>query len=544
MGRGGSGTARRSRSLLAGLILCALALELLAAAPSSALVPLLPQQIRVPGWLARGAALLSLDRASRPQLASLSVAVLAIDGALFLLTVREARRGRASRWAIGATTLVVLGLSVAGPLLLSRDAYSYALYGRIRSVYHANPYVRPPSAFPSDPFAPVISPRWAHTRSVYGPAFTLASAVITRAEKESPAATITAFKLLAGASVAGAAALAGVAVRLLGRSREVDPAVHGWTEGGAMAVVGLNPVIVFHTVGGAHNDAWVAFLLAAALVLALEAAGQARRGAVPEGGVGKPRSPRPTSPSAMGATALLALASLVKVPAAIPLAVWWWSLVRGAPLRRRGRVVAAHLLVAATVATAVTVPLYSGWRTLSGLGTLASVEGWASGSRLVARGVEGLLQALGAQGAALAGGRVVYGLFLATALVILWRILHSATPQRSGHSWGAAMIAFALAAPYLLPWYAAWFVVFLPLVSDPVLQRAGLATSLALALTGVPAEPGTAPGVWRAMVLAVHYGAAPLMLAMFALVATRLLARGGQAGTGPTVPQPAGTMAT
>ena len=84
-------------------------------------------------------------------------------------------------------------LPVAAPLLLSRDIYTYAAYGRIEALYHRNPYVATLSTFPHDPFVAVTSAQWHHTHTLYGPAFTLASAAIVR--WASVGATIFAFKM-------------------------------------------------------------------------------------------------------------------------------------------------------------------------------------------------------------------------------------------------------------------------------------------------------------------------------------------------------------
>jgi hypothetical protein len=97
------------------------------------------------------------------------------------------------------------------------------------------------------------------------------------------------------------------------------------------------------------------------------------------------------------------------------------------------------------------------------------------------------------------------------------------------------MLLLALAAPYLLPWYAAWFVPFLALMQDRVLALAGLAVAALLALTGIPAEAGTVPHVWQDMLLAVHYAAAPAMLALLGVVASRM-ARSDPLGSPLTTP--------
>jgi hypothetical protein len=54
------------------------------------------------------------------------------------------------------------------PLPASGDVYSYAFYGRIMSVYDANPYVATPSMFSFDPMYPGVPTFWVSTPSVYG----------------------------------------------------------------------------------------------------------------------------------------------------------------------------------------------------------------------------------------------------------------------------------------------------------------------------------------------------------------------------------------
>ena len=74
---------------------------------------------------------------------------------------------------VAATELEVAPL--AGPVLLSTDAYTYWAYGRIGAVHGENPYDVPPSAFPDDPAYAVMGEDWRNTTSVYGPGFTLVS---------------------------------------------------------------------------------------------------------------------------------------------------------------------------------------------------------------------------------------------------------------------------------------------------------------------------------------------------------------------------------
>ena len=66
----------------------------------------------------------------------------------------------------------------------------------------------------------------------------------------------------------------------------------------AVALVGLNPVVLFQSAASGHNDLLVALAIAAALALVF-------------------------SGRELWATAALALGTLVKVTAAVPLLLWW-----------------------------------------------------------------------------------------------------------------------------------------------------------------------------------------------------------------------------
>jgi hypothetical protein len=87
--------------------------------------------------------------------------------------------------------------------------------------------------------------------------------------------------------------------------------------------------------------------------------------------------------------------------------------------------------------------------------------------------------------------------------------------------WGGGLLLLALAAPYLLPWYAAWFLPFVPVMTETGLAVIGLIVGGLLTLTGVPAEPAVDPGLWRNMILVVHYAVAPTMMGLFLVAAAR-----------------------
>jgi alpha-1,6-mannosyltransferase len=267
----------------------------------------------------------------------------------------------------------------------------------------------------------------------------------------------------------------------------------------------LNPVVVIHTVGGGHNDAIIALSLVWAALLAA-------KGARAGGG------------STLAVTLALSVAALVKVFAVVPLGIWVWSLIRTAPAPERRRVAFRHLGPAGVLALAVSAPFFAGARTLHWVVTTSSVEGWASGPRFVARVARAFGRAVAGHGMGVALAHTVEPAFLVLFGAVLWRVLRRIEPSRAPQDWGVALLVLALALPYLVPWYAAWFVPLLALGADDLLLWIGLGAAGLLALTGVPADPSVAPGLWHSMVLAVHYGIAPIMLSLF-LVAARRAAR-------------------
>ena len=166
------------------------------------------------------------------------------------------RLGRRLVWA--AIFIAVIAFAVA-PVLLSHDVYSYLDYARLGVVHGLDPYVQPPLAAPADPaFAHVT---WTDSTSAYGPLFTLATYPLAWLPV---GVAIAVLKTAAALSVLG---LALIVSRLAAR-RGGDPLR-------AAAFVALNPLVLVHVVGGAHNDGLTmlaAMLGVAAILDAREAA--------------------------------------------------------------------------------------------------------------------------------------------------------------------------------------------------------------------------------------------------------------------------------
>ncbi|HET7490038.1 MAG TPA: hypothetical protein VFJ85_19095 [Acidimicrobiales bacterium] len=370
--------------------------------------------------------------------------------ALGAFVVLERRRPRTSPRLLLAVAAGLAGLAVVGPPHGSHDVWSYAMYGRILGVHHANPYTHLPQAYPGDPLLPHVAPFWRHVASVYGPLFSAVAALVALVAGPHPLAARMLFQAIA------AGAFLGVAV-LLVRAR---------TPPHLLAVVVLNPVIVVLGVNGGHND----LLVALALVGAAVAAGGDR---------------------ALAAGLLVAGAVMVKVTAllaGLALAVWWW--------RRRRSASVIVLAAAGLPALAASLPfgLVAPWRPLSAASRhVAGPTPWRLVPAMNASGIEPRMLNVLASFSALA---------LAVGACVLVVRRGCAAPT----AMAAALTGFLLATPYILPWYLAWALPLAVLGGEGALVSVVAIDAAVIVLATHPRSGGVHDGLDR--VLHVLYGTA------------------------------------
>jgi hypothetical protein len=501
---------RRTSGLGYGAIVATLAcfvvLEGIAGARRSPLVPVLPPGATTPRWTAVLARWFGFRDAGSVALTVIAIALIAAAGLSLAVLLVEAWRGRVGVTAVLLATVAALGMVVAGPVLLSRDVTSYAAYGRMLAFHHANPYLHPPSAFPGDPYTASVSREWLGARSVYGPVFTLISAAIARAGGDDVGRTLLLFRALAAVATLGVVGLVTDVARTLRPGRAAF----------AAGLVGLNPVVVVHTVGGGHNDPVMALFLAAATWTVVSFSDVHR-------------SSRRVTAGAATVTLLLTVATLVKAVAALPLVVWLVFAVVGSP-RFRTRALAMHVAVIAVASLLLFAPFMSGAATLHPILGAAGRQGWASPAAMVARLIE---RAAGASVGPTVG-TVVKAAFVAVLVALVVAAMPGASARGTSaavrsstlvSAWATSVLVLALTVPYLLPWYAMWFLPLLPFVDDVRQLVAGVALAALLSLTGIPTEPAVAPAAWRDMVSAVHYGAAASALAILLVVAASIVSQ-------------------
>ena len=152
-------------------------------------------------------------------------------------------------WALWSLPLLV------APPLFSRDAYSYAAQGHMVEMswdpYSVGPFYSPGS------FMDQVDPMWLFTPAPYGPLALQAQHLVVTATGGH------AFLAAIGMRVWGLLAVAIIAYALPRLAENV-----GVSRNHAIWLGVLNPLVILHLVGGAHNDAIMIALSCLALLLA------------------------------------------------------------------------------------------------------------------------------------------------------------------------------------------------------------------------------------------------------------------------------------
>jgi hypothetical protein len=319
---------------------------------------------------------------------------------------------------IGAIMLGLIAIIV--PPLFSTDPFSYAMYARFTTVYHANPYVATAqSVAPADPLIPYLY--WRDIPSPYGPLWTLISQAIALGQDTSPLELILRFKVVAFALTL----LDGWLIYCFARQRWPEQA--GWY----YLAFAWNPMVLLEGIVIGHNDVLIlavmlgsAFLLMRArpvlTVIGLTASALIKYSTLPAVGLG-------------------GLRLLLRTPVR---SRWWLAL----------RLTAATLIVAACAF----VPYWVGFASV-----MSTVNEPGRGvNNLVARGIGGVLWLV-------TGGRlsvhtptvivaIAALLFAIWQVAEIWRTRHALeawTIHDELAAWADSLAVFLILWPRIRTWY-------------------------------------------------------------------------------------------
>jgi hypothetical protein len=339
-------------------------------------------------------------------------------------------RSLSVRLAVGAVVVLHL-LFLLAPPLLSKDIFNYIQYARLGSVHHLNPYTHGIGAAPFDQAYPYTCCH--HYADPYGPLFTLGTYVI--APLGVPV-TLWSLKTLVGLAGLGCVALVWKGARLQGRD-PLAPAL----------LVGLNPVWLVLTVGGAHNDLLMELFAVGGIVVWL--AGRQAAGA---------------------ATLVVGLATKISSAVVLPFMVLASD--------RRLRVLIA--------AGATALALFALWLGVFGTGAIRGFGG-AIGQQQELFSQRSIPQQLGVLfdlGSRPQGIRVPL-----TLLLIGW-VLWLLYRTWKGANWiacaGWATFGVLVTTAWLLPWYVCWLLPLAALGEDRRLRIAALVATVYLIWARTP----------------------------------------------------------
>jgi alpha-1,6-mannosyltransferase len=341
---------------------------------------------------------------------------------------------------VRAVVWTIVGLHVVfllAPPLLSRDVFSYVAYARLGVEHSLNPYTHAPVDIAGDSVFGYSGS--VNAVSVYGPLFTLLTYPLGPLGL---GAALWTLKALAAACSLGIVGLVWKGAKILGR----DPLLPA-------AFVGLNPLVLVHVVGGAHNEALVVLLTVLGIVV------------------------WSTEHRARG-TGLAALGAGIKASAGLVVPF----LIVGSRERWRRSLIAAVLVL---VALAVLGLAVFGSHALDALSFLNSNQ--ARSSRWSFPYKTAQLFGLVLPGGRLdyrTAARVVWGVaFGLVFLWLLWRTWRGENPVRAA---GWATFAILVASAWLVPWYALWLWPLAALAGDTVLLAASVALCGWMLVIAVP----------------------------------------------------------
>jgi Glycosyltransferase family 87 len=401
---------------------------------------ILPESVRpLPSWMAGPYHVIGFQmNASELILATILMFI------AYWVAVRNAGRfsARTVLISIVAFNLIVL----LGPPLISTDVFSYQAYGRMFADYATNPYLHGPVAIEPDQIYNYIGSNWVNTPSVYGPLFTLLSGIWARAPLQ---ASLYIFKAIAALSTAGTVWMLWKAAKLRG----VDPVK-------AVALFGLNPLVVLYGVGGGHNDLLMLMFTTAGLYTLLK------------------RHERTSG-------ALVVAGAAIKLTGAVLLPFMLLAKIGDRPARLRVKVLVGAVAAAVVIAAGGFVAFGTGMLHMTHtLSTVQDKGGWQS--------VPGLLFTILRVPVTHVGTLAFGAIFVMICAWLMWRVYKGRLDWVEGGAW--ATIALLLSAGAVQPWYISWLMPVIALCNDHRLWRwaigmtvlVGMLTAVQFIPKGIP----------------------------------------------------------
>ncbi|MFC6158806.1 polyprenol phosphomannose-dependent alpha 1,6 mannosyltransferase MptB [Kribbella jiaozuonensis] len=329
------------------------------------------------------------------------------------------------------------------PPLFSRDAWSYAAQGALVAKGY-NPYDVGPGVL-SGHIIEAVDPMWMQTPAPYGP-LPLAYGGLVAHVTMNPYTLMLAHRLLA---VLGIVLIAWAVPRLASACR-VDPAFATW-------LVVLNPMLITHGIGAAHNDVLMIGLACSAFAVALT--GKWGTAAVIAGAAAAVKLP--------GGLVVIAIAAVMS-----PLA--------GRLLRFASLVIAGAVSVLTLFTIGALTGVGSGW--FGALDVPGLVRSPFSIANLIGMAASGVLGWLGEDTAAAQALQIVRLVGMVAALGLIAVLSLRSSIHYAARAVGIALLAVVVLGPSAHDWYFLWCLPFLA-VARPGRKLTTIITAVSLIFT-------------------------------------------------------------
>jgi alpha-1,6-mannosyltransferase len=332
--------------------------------------------------------------------------LLAAGWALWLAAVfayaRLARTGRARLLVIAGGCLLLALVVVLVPPVLSADLYRQASYGHMVARWGLNPYAVRAADVPWNPLLPFANQTG--TTTIYGPAYTLVSALVAALAPATALGSALAWKTMAALAALGMALLAAPVARALDPVR-ADASL-------ATLLLLWNPLVILESAGAAHVEPVMMLFALGGLYLML-------------------------SRRAIAGAAVLTLSTLTKWTTGALLALAIVAVVGMAPTGRRLRTLAGLLAAAVVTAVLCYAPFLGGLVGTGGMHELALRGGAPLGGSMRSWLPQWM--------ATLA--------YLALVLACVWAARRAAWPRVVVLAIGLLLVFVLAVVPWLFPWY-------------------------------------------------------------------------------------------
>ena len=391
----------------------------------------------------------------KPSISLLPALVTYFGGLILLVRAWLLLRRHHVRSGLGIATVALIIVVWAVPMLIgpplgSRDVYAYAAQGRMADqgldVYDEGPA----ELGEGDPVLAPVDPLYWESPTLYGPVFVAMSRTVAGITGDRVVAAVFAFRLMAVVGLF----ITALAVLDLSRGLNRDPV-------DALILAIANPLVLFHLVSGAHNEAiMLAFLVSGVAI-------GRRRGRWVHLGI-----------------VLCAFAAAIKIPAmlAVPFIGWHWALGAASWPRRLGRAAVAAGEAVMVMAVAGTVTGW-GWEWLLALADSRPVDAYLSITRIFGGGFS-LLTGIEPD-LVLAAARLLGLAFAAAVTGILLLRGHQSWPTALAWSF----LLWAVLHPTTQPWYLTWGLILLAASSAGERNRGFVALCAVAVFAVLPIGP-------------------------------------------------------